>query len=140
MAYYDGEILTPADSEKNSARDLALQIPPKVLDALYMQDESEYWVGQTSGEIRVEIQDTSGYSKIKSRMRYDSLPFEKESGRSRWDFDTSKAEETYVYQGNVLRVGETIIDALGINSSETNNVRWTVDTDNWRCVLTKVVK
>ena len=30
MAYYDGEILTPADSEKNSARDLALQIPPKV--------------------------------------------------------------------------------------------------------------
>ena len=41
MAYYDGEILTPADSEKNSARDLALQIPPKVLDALYMQDESE---------------------------------------------------------------------------------------------------
>ena len=60
MAYYDGEILTPADSEKNSARDLALQIPPKVLDALYMQDESEYWVGQTSGEVRVEIQDTSG--------------------------------------------------------------------------------
>ena len=53
MAYYDGEILTPADSDKNSARDLALQIPPKVLDALYMQDESEYWGGQTSGEVRV---------------------------------------------------------------------------------------
>ena len=33
MAYYDGEILTPADSEKNSATDLALQIPPKLLDA-----------------------------------------------------------------------------------------------------------
>ena len=39
-----------------------------------------------------------------------------------------------------FKVGETIINALGINSSETNNVRWTVDTDNWRCVLTKVVK
>ena len=61
MAYHDGEILTPVSSEQSSARDLGFLVPPKVMDELYLKDESDLWIGITSGEVRVEIQETSGY-------------------------------------------------------------------------------
>ena len=141
MAYYDGEILAVADSESTSERDLKLQIPVGVMDELSMPDKSDWYFGQTGGEVRVELTETSGYVKCGATEIQNAQRFEHDSSHQRWTPDDfSFGKETYVYQGNVIKPGEDIIDALGINSTELNNVRWTVDTDNWRCVLTKVVK
>tara|TARA_Y100000361_G_scaffold35610_1_gene30036 strand:- start:10299 stop:10721 length:423 start_codon:yes stop_codon:yes gene_type:complete len=140
MAYHDGEILTPVSSEQSSARDLGFLVPPKVMDELYLKDESDLWIGITSGEVRVEIQETSGYSKVSCRLIIDNEPMYRAKGANRWAGDQTAGEETYTYKGNSIRPGVTIVDHLGINDAEVNNVRWTVDTDNWRCVLTKVVK
>ena len=137
MAYYDGEVNYNVD--ENSVvidRDFTLQIPPEVLDDLYMGTTATWWVGKTGDEVRVEIVNTSGYSQISSNE------FRKEPKlvHKRAEGTYNVGKETYIHRGASLRVGKDIINTLSINSPETNNVRWTVDTTNWRCVLTTVVK
>jgi hypothetical protein len=141
MAYYDGELHAIADAEASSVRDMGMEIPIGVMDDLSMPDFSDWYFGVVDGDVLAKVGETADFVKCGATQIMGDLPYEHTPGHKRWGpGDYTFGAETYVYNGNVVRPGEDIIDALGINSTELNSVRWTVDTDNFQAVLTKIVK